>query len=537
MVNMYSLVIADDEEIERAAFRLLINKNFPEINVIDEAVNGVELVDKIMKLTPDIAIVDINMPGINGLEAIKIIKQNNVKTKIIIHTAYSEFEYAQQALALEADEYLLKPVKRDKIISVIKKVIDNISEERKRESEHVRLKKIINDLMPIIETDFMSSIMLGDIDKDNLMMYLNILGIEFNSGYIMTINIPQDALASIISGDVEINSLKKEMLNFIRAETKNICNCVISSIINNKISVFIPVDQKLTHYEFRTWSIDLAKLINSKVEIKFGIKLQIGIGQLCNSIDQLVKSYRESINALSDRTIIGSVRHFEDLFSEKSYENPFFTYESELLKAISSCDYQQSKILTDKVFSELNPRLDVCNVKEFVLAFIAVLYKSLTEGNIIDYKESFSIQKFFKEIIKLQSMQEIKLWTEAIIKGIIDEISLERSNKINSYVRKGVEYIHENFMRDISLEEVAESIGISSYYFCRLFKQHFGKSFVQYLTEVRINQSIKLLNEDDFSIKELSERVGYNNPTYFCKVFKKHTGKTIGEYKDDMLPG
>lgn len=83
--------------------------------------------------------------------------------------------------------------------------------------------------------------------------------------------------------------------------------------------------------------------------------------------------------------------------------------------------------------------------------------------------------------------------------------------------------------------EITAFFGVSSYYSSRLFKQHFCKSFVQYLTRVRINESIKLLNTNDFNIKELSERVGYNNPDYFCKVFKKRTGKTIGEYKDDML--
>ena len=93
--DMYTMVIAEDEKIELKALNLLIQKEFPEISVVGLAENGLELVSLVEKLQPDMAIVDINMPGINGLDAVDILRARGVSTRFIINTAYNDFEYVQ----------------------------------------------------------------------------------------------------------------------------------------------------------------------------------------------------------------------------------------------------------------------------------------------------------------------------------------------------------------------------------------------------------------------------------------------------------
>ena len=106
----------------------------------------------------------------------------------------------------------------------------------------------------------------------------------------------------------------------------------------------------------------------------------------------------------------------------------------------------------------------------------------------------------------------------------------ENEEKNKNYVQSAEQYIRSNFARDIALSDCAEYVGISPYYLSHIFKDKTGRTFIEYLTEVRINYARELCLDQNLSIKDISERCGYLNTTYFYKVFKKIVGSTIGEY-------
>ena len=101
-----------------------------------------------------------------------------------------------------------------------------------------------------------------------------------------------------------------------------------------------------------------------------------------------------------------------------------------------------------------------------------------------------------------------------------------------TYVGQALRYIEEHYAEDISLDLVAEKIGISPFYLSRLFRAERGESFVEYLTGVRMQTAVRLAKETRLSIREIATRTGYGSPTYFCRVFKKYTGSTIGELRE-----
>ena len=116
------------------------------------------------------------------------------------------------------------------------------------------------------------------------------------------------------------------------------------------------------------------------------------------------------------------------------------------------------------------------------------------------------------------------------------ELLEEETGKISQdnrmvHVEKAIRYIEENYMRDISLEETAQKICITSVYLSRLFKNLLHINFIELLTDVRISHAIRLIQNSDDTIREIGEKVGYQSQTYFYKVFKKNTGMTVGEVK------
>ena len=104
-------------------------------------------------------------------------------------------------------------------------------------------------------------------------------------------------------------------------------------------------------------------------------------------------------------------------------------------------------------------------------------------------------------------------------------------NVQNSLIKEAIQYIYQNYMNDLSLDEVADYLGINKYYFSHLFKEEMQTSFVRYLTNLRVKMVLYLITKKNYMISELAKMTGYRDETYLCKVVKKHTGKTINEIK------
>ncbi len=108
----------------------------------------------------------------------------------------------------------------------------------------------------------------------------------------------------------------------------------------------------------------------------------------------------------------------------------------------------------------------------------------------------------------------------------------QRLLKVEQMIR---DYIHMHYGQDISMQELAESMNYSESYFCKLFKQRFGQNFMSYLTDLRIREARRLLEEPTVNVKEIGQRVGYPDSNYFAKVFKRITGQSPTEYRNHIL--
>ena len=108
---MYRVLIADDEELELKAMHFFLERNYPEAVLLPDAQDGTQVVETVTKENPDLLILDIEMPGLNGLQALTILRERGYEGHVIVKTAYGKFTYAKDALHLHADAYLLKPVR------------------------------------------------------------------------------------------------------------------------------------------------------------------------------------------------------------------------------------------------------------------------------------------------------------------------------------------------------------------------------------------------------------------------------------------
>ena len=126
----------------------------------------------------------------------------------------------------------------------------------------------------------------------------------------------------------------------------------------------------------------------------------------------------------------------------------------------------------------------------------------------------------------------LKAWYMDKFRTAASNVSTGSKDRTHHVIKKALDYIDNNFHKDISLDELAGELGISSYYFSKLFKEEKGEGFVEYLTRRRVEEAKALLKSPEHSIKEVGVPCGYSDPNYFSRIFKKATGMTPTEYKD-----
>ncbi|MFY9499652.1 MAG: response regulator, partial [Tepidanaerobacteraceae bacterium] len=160
----YTVLICDDELLERQVLKSIIESSDLPLKVVGEAKNGIEAVQQSEKLKPDILLIDIKMPGMDGITASAEIKKSCPKCKSIFITAYDEFEYVKRALQIGAVEYLLKPVRPDEILALLDKIVDLLNQERQKKLREEKLLESIKQAAGMLKSSIMVSLIMGHVE-------------------------------------------------------------------------------------------------------------------------------------------------------------------------------------------------------------------------------------------------------------------------------------------------------------------------------------------------------------------------------------
>ena len=175
---MYTLLIADDERLEREALKYIIRRGTAEIARIIEAENSREALEIAENEKPDIAFLDIKMPGINGIEAARRLKEMLPACKIVFLTAFDTFDYAREALRLGAEDFLVKPVEDERVLELLGLLVSRLQEENQEKRMLDRTREALNGMIRTRETELSGQLVTGFLDTRKLSDYITLLGIE-----------------------------------------------------------------------------------------------------------------------------------------------------------------------------------------------------------------------------------------------------------------------------------------------------------------------------------------------------------------------
>lgn len=517
---MYQVIIADDEAMECKVLEKMIADNLSSVQVLPSASNGMELLAQVEEHLPDIAIVDITMPGLNGLDAIEIICERHPQVKILVVSAYSKFEYAQKALSLGASDYLLKPVKEGEFLKAVQKLCREIDVESQREKEIQRSGEILKNYHDAVEHEFISEIILEDVTKKSLENYLGVLSHPFYGAFIISVQLLQG-----FQGD-----LTQIYLHFLQ-DMKKICTCLGRIKKNTLILCIFPSSYGSDNTQREAVIENLQCVLNHQ---PVGTSYSIGVSGYEHTVQELSLGIRESRLALLEQNTPG-IRCWEA--SRPASGNSLFSYTQAKERCSLLVSQKQYSSFTEALISiascEEKSGKSIHHLQIYFLDLMQMFFQMTPEIKSQHSYSMFITWIYWEKILNQSSFSELC----KNIKWLIDQYLKNDDEDFpwSRHILSSLNYISKHYMEDLSLELVASQNKISSFYLSRLFKQELDHTFLELLTDIRISKAMELLFHGNYSVQEISQKCGYINTSYFYKLFKKQTGMTIGEMRNLIM--
>ena len=274
---MYRILVADDEGIMLEAFKNVIAGAFGEECVVETAKTGRAVTEIAETFHPDVVFMDIHMPGINGIQAMREIRKFNTTALFYVVSAYDKFDYAKEAIDLGVERYLTKPISRAKIIAAVEEAIGKVDAKRNQRSNLLKIQEKLETVIPVVENSFVGSLLFQQ-EMQAADYYQQLLDIEDKQGYVMILQFGQSYENGRLVSPVGMNVKAQEFYGEIRDIVKSYFSCVVGSIMSNRIPIVVPCPISANSYEER---IDLVESSRSLIS-----KLREGLRQNSESVSE-----------------------------------------------------------------------------------------------------------------------------------------------------------------------------------------------------------------------------------------------------------
>lgn len=529
---MYKIMLADDEGIVIDSLKFIIEKEFGGECAVEYAKTGRNVIELAENFRPDIAIMDIQMPGINGIEAMKEIRSGNSNVVFIVMSAYDKFDYAKEAIKLGVLEYITKPMEKTKIVAALRKAMNRIDREREKRSNDLMLREKLETVIPIIESGLIYDILLQEHFVEDIDSYRELLGIDSEYAY-MAVVVCGDAqkgshMTNAVGSSVRISRHEQEVREALK---EGLPGCIVGSVMANKIAVMAPWDEGEMDYGTRIGLIEKSRQMVRDLRKKTGGNFRIGIGSV-RHVREARSSYEEALNALVRTT--GSVAHADDLPIRCEYGGNYPIHlERRLFEEVKKGEVNRAALTAGEFFDWMTQNYpdSLMDIRLKVLEFVLWAEHIAYENGGMTYE--FNTRKEYLPAVMDagEDMEGLRGWFLTKIREACRNILHKATEKSMGLIEQAKAYILNNYGRDISLDDVSKQVNISPYYFSKIFKEETGEGFVEYLTGIRMDRAKELLTTTDRSMKEICSMVGYADPNYFSRSFKKNVGVTPTEYK------
>lgn len=519
---MYSLMIVEDELLARLALKNSISWDKFNIDEIYEAQNGMEAMEKYEKYRPNILIVDINIPFMNGIELIQKIRKNDKKTKIIILSCLEDFQYAKAAIQASVSQYILKAsMSVHEIEEAVSKVLEELKAGqtgevyRKKysiEEEYKSKKRLLRRLL-LQQTDTEEN-----RQAEAFQMPACLAVFQVNFEIVREQDYSQEFLNKM--------NFVKSMITTTLQET---LPCYVISMPDGMYAVLAECrENKAIKEEFRQLLQNAAKLIEKYTSSY----VRTGMGQLMDTQDKIPQEFRAikrklsyysfGGDGLSDRDETMVLKQLDDIWKEIIRK---------VTAELKETGLEEMEAYVGRIpdFEE-NYEKRIWDYWSMLINTAAVLYEKKT-GCRVDQIAAQYIGKI-RTVYTLEDSQ--KLYS-----GFLSRINQEykSKNQYSALVEKAIAFAVKNCSRPVALADAAEELHVSAGYLSTVFSREYGIGYTDFLIQHRIEKAKVLLAAGNERLMDISEKCGFNDQAYFTRTFKKIVGMSPNDYRKSKKEG
>jgi len=518
------VMLVDDEILAINHIKSLIAWEDYGFEIVAESTNPVKALYMLKKTSPDIVIVDIRMPVMDGLEFGRRLMLEGSQAKILLLTSYKDFEYAKQALELGVSNYLLKhETHADKLVEELGKLRKTL--ERQKNMNNMIKRQLIRDLLE------------GRKPAADKLQYFQTLDQDKNNNYIFIL-IRLDMPYPVIAYDNGIHTkiVSDEMWERIEFPEK-IFYIDTLTVGDNVWGMLLKTSALISQRQIWEKIYSVINTIQKSIKEQYGESVTIVPSNLFTDLNGLPTIYKEAGRVIQYSIYEGKgkVLRFHDINLYRTF-NP-----SDLRQGIEAVEKHLEELDTDRVLAcldDLFSRIisnyyEIEGFKTLCHELVGILNRFRVKNHIDTMETLLKDGKI--EVEKWCTAQGIRQWFMDEFKKVILETQKSNIGQYSKKVQQIINYIYEHFAEDISVIDLGTRFGMSGDYLRHIFKEETGQTVLDFITFVRIEKSKKLLKSGQYKIYEIADMVGYKTAQYFSQVFRRTLGIKPFEYAEGRI--
>ena len=529
---MYHLMIVDDEKLVRK--RILSAIPFEELGLTlcAEAENGIQALEEFEQHHPQIVIMDINIPFINGIDVAKQMIASGPSVNVLIVTGCATLDAAREALRSGMVDFLLKPVNFQELAASLKKIVSNIQTQTRQALERQRMERLLEHSMPMLRNRYFLSLMVCETypAEEDCRRYLKDFGIDGPAS---------DICAAILCpnyGRLSMNEqfpmqgvLEEEVLKALRTDQ---CGCLV--LFDSMQRAVLLVYGTQNNLDF--WLEEKLSILRDRMRYIYRLDFRASIGIPVDRFSHIRDSYHAAERALEHGSIFGddSIINSSNAKSIAGDGPKLFTmYHAEILDVFSAQDHQHAKEVLDQFLNQIiaSAGNSIQYLQQKSVEILSIMFSCAQELGVNCDSFYNLTPPIFTQVLLSANLGNLRKILHETAESLITQISGRQDQTSSRVVSSALQYIRQNYSDpDLNITRVAQHIDLSPGYLSQLFKKTTGASFADYLNQFRIEEAKKLLRSTHMRIYEVSEAVGYHNSKYFFQVFKQLTGNRPREF-------
>ncbi|OKP90300.1 response regulator [Paenibacillus sp. P32E] len=545
---MKTLIIVDDEPAVLNGLRNYVNWTEQGIELIGTADDGDTGLELIKELKPDIVLTDVQMPAMDGIRMAAEVREVLPFAKIVFISGHNDADYLRSALQIHAVDYLLKPIRRKELVSVLSKVTESLDAEDRERSRVKEMQVKLAQSLPLLRERFLLSVISDSIHPAHIREKLEFLDLPLLSAsdymvvVIMIDDVPQ-VLDSRSEQDKQL--LSYTVLNIIQELIdKQMRGVTFEKQPGEYVGILLTpqLEDGATEEAEEVQSPEqelllLAESIRGNLRQWLKLSVTIGVGEGVNSLSELPSSYKQARGAADQKWYLGKNRILTmDKLESGDYLQ--YRYEAEwgerVLSALRSGDWERTLNELEQIFARLeqNRRHGSRYAQNVSLHLILQSGQVMLELNGMTEEWEQKEMEAWKQVMRQETMRDLLHYTAEYLQEVCEYSLLKRSGKSSEVIERVRLLIGQRYAENLSASDIAEGVYLSPTYVRLLFKQETGETLFEYLTKVRIEQAKHMLRNPQNKLYEVCYAVGYTDPSHFSKLFKKITGSTPSAFRE-----